>query len=364
MAVYTDAEMVDDLAQQLFESLVTDSPTPTLTDLSDPKFSFDPDNSSPLYATIGSVSLEDLTEVSLDGSGVFDRLMAAVDLHIQREFRSNRITGDQYAKVYTEIVASVLNSSVQFALSKEQAKWAAITAQMQARITEIQATEALVKLEDSKVLAQKSVFSMKQSGAEYALTKMQIATENGKNFLLNAQTEGERYKVDNLLPVQYEQEVHKRDFQLPAATGLLKEQWETQRGQTLNTRTDGLTAISGVVGQQRMSLETDVETKEYQLNNILPVQLDLVKEQREAERAKTLDTRTDLSAVTGSIGKQKDLYTQQIDSFVKDAKYKVAKMYLDNWITQKTLDENITPPTELTAANAGIVLANYRSSVL
>ena len=439
MTTYTDAQMVDDLAQQLFDSLVADAPTPPTVDFSDDKFTFEPDETSELYQDAKPVSLEELTVVDLEGSGVFDKLMAAMDLHIQREFKGNRITGDQYARVYTEVMSGVLGSSVQFLLAKDQAHWAAITAQMQARIAEIQATKALIELEEAKILTQRAIFDMKNSGAQYSLTKMQLATENQKHFLLQAQTDGEVYRVrylmpaelaiqqyqrmqvlpstvainqvqadrvlpaeaaikeyinrelqpierataaynievslpikadidefqrDNLLPVQLAQEQHKATFQLPAQTGLIREQWESQRAQTLNTRTDGLTAISGMIGKQKDSLDADIQTKQFQIDFVLPVQLDLVKEQREAERSKTLNTRTDGATVVGSVGKQKDLYTQQIDSFIKDAKFKTAKMYLDNWITQKTLDENIDPPAELTAANAGTILAAHRATVL
>lgn len=436
MTTYTDDQMVDDLAQQLFDSLISDAPVTPTVDFTDPKFSFEPDENSELYKDASKISIEDLTEVDLEGAGVFDKLMAAMDIHIQREFKGNRITGDQYTKVYTEVMGGVLGSSVQFLLAKDQAHWAAITAQMQARVAEIQATKVLIELEEAKVLTQKAIFDMKNSGAQYALTKLQLANENQKNFLLTAQTDGEVYRVeyllpaelaiqqyqrmqvlpstvainqvqadrvlpaeasikeyihrelqpiekaaaqynvdvtlplktdidefqrDSLLPVQLDQEEHKLNFLMPAQTGLVKEQWEAQRAQTMNIRTDGLTLVTGLMGKQKDSLQADIDTKEYNLTYVLPVQLDLVKEQREAERSKTLNTRTDGQTVVGSVGKQKDLYTQQIDSFIKDAKYKTAKMYLDNWITQKTLDEGLTPPTELTTSNAGTVLAANRA---
>lgn len=422
MATYTDPQMVDDLAQQLFDSLISDAPTTPEVDFNDPKFSFTPDQNSELYTDVSEITLEDLTKVDLGGDGVFDKLMAAMDLHIQREFKGNRITGDQYAKVYTEVMGGVLASSVQFLLAKDQAHWQAITAQMQARIAEIQATKALIELEEAKVLTQKAVFDMKNSGAQYALTKLQLAGENQRHFLLQAQTDGEVYKVRHLMPAelaiqQYQrmqvlpstvainqvqadrllpaeaaikeyinrelQPIEKataaynievslpiktdidefqRDNMLPAQTGLIKEQWETQRAQTLNTRTDGLTAISGMIGKQKDSLDADIQMKQFNIDFVLPVQLDLVKEQREAERSKTLNTRTDGQTITGSVGKQKDLYTQQIDSFIKDAKFKTAKMYLDGWITQKTLDEGLTAPTELTNSTINSVLSSNRST--
>ena len=512
MVTYTDAQMVDDLAQQLFVSLTADAPTPPTIDFSDPKYTFDPDLTSDLYQDANEIQLSDLTQVDLAGEGVFDKLMAAVDLHIQREFRGNRITGDQYAKVYTEAMTGVLGSSVQFLLAKDQAHWAAITAQMQARIAEIQATKALIELEETKFNTQKALFEMQNSGGQYALTKMSIATENQKHFLMQAQTDGEVYRVrhllpaelaiqqyqrmqvlpssvainqvqsarilpaeaaikeyinrelqpiekrttayqidvampiktnieefqrdyllpaelaiqqyqlmqvlpssvninkvqaerilpaeasikefinrelqpierataaynlettlpiktdidefqrDSLLPVQLGQEQHKLDELLPAQTNLVKEQLESQRAQTLNTRSDGVTAVAGLMGKQKDSITADIDSKQFNIDFVLPVQLDLVKEQREAERSKTLDTRVDGTTIVGSVGKQKDLYTQQIDSFIKDAKYKTTKMYLDGWITQKTLDEGLTAPSELTNAEINEVLVANRTA--
>lgn len=101
---------------------------------------------------------------------------------------------------------------------------------------------------------------------------------------------------------------------------------------------------------------------EYQTANILPAQKALLEEQKEVQRAQTKDTRTDGTDVVGSIGKQKDLYSQQITSYTRDAEYKTAKMYLDSWITQKTLDEGLLAPDQLTNANIDEVLASVRAN--
>lgn len=425
----------DDLANELFTSLTADAPTPPTVDFTDASFSYTPDLNSDLYTDVDSVELSDLTEVELDGEGVFDVMMKAVDLHVNREFRDNRITADQYAEVYTQALNTVLNTASSFLLNKDQSKWNAITAQMEARVAEIAVTKALIDLEKAKAETAKMIFDMQNSGAQYALTKMEIANADAQHCLIKTQTAEKQYSVQYLLPAelaiqeyqrmqvlpssvainqvqsdrilpaeaaikeftlnkvmpieeslqQYQldkvlpakvgidefqlasllpvtlgQEQHKLNFQMPAQTTLLKEQGESQRAQTLDDRSDGLTPISGLLGRQKDAIVEDIRSKAYNVDYVLPIQLDLVKEQREAERAKTLDTRTDNSVVVGSIGKQKDLYTQQIDSFVKDAKYKAAKMYLDGWITQKTLDEGLLAPSELQNSQVDSVMTNLR----
>ena len=116
-----------------------------------------------------------------------------------------------------------------------------------------------------------------------------------------------------------------------------------------------------VTEAQHNVVTVQASSEEYKLETMLPTQNSLLQEQLESERAKTLDTRSDGSTVAGTVGKQKDLYTQQIDSFQKDAKHKIGKMYLDAWITQKTLDEGLLAPDEFTNTNFNEVLESLRS---
>lgn len=89
----------------------------------------------------------------------------------------------------------------------------------------------------------------------------------------------------------------------------------------------------------------------------------LIVEQTEVQRAQTMNTRLDgVTTVTGAIGKQKDLYTQQITSYMRDSELKAAKIFADAWITQKTLDEGLTAPTNFTNATVDIVLSKIRTN--
>lgn len=404
----------DTKANALFTSLTVGVAVPPTFDFTEAKYVFVPDPASPLYTDVSDLTIDDLTTVALDGTGVFDKLMSSVDLHIQREYKKGRITGDQYAEVYMGVMNGVLSNSVQFLLTKDQSKFNAIEAQMKARIAEINVVTATVNLDIAKIEASKLVFDMNNSAAQYALTKINIANANEENCLIIAKTCVEQYRVNfllpaelaiseyqrikvlpstvsinqvqadrllpaqaalleydhrvikpidanlksyelnsvlpakvgidefqlnSLLPVTLAQEQYKLNTDMPVGTKIIKEQLEKERAQTADTRTDGTTPINGVIGTQRK----------------------LLLEQVEAERAKTLDTRVDgITPIVGSIGKQKDLYTQQIDSFIKDSQHKTAKMYLDGWITQKTLDDALLAPTELQNTTVDTVLEGVR----
>ncbi|MBQ5153795.1 hypothetical protein EGM85_11085, partial [Macrococcus caseolyticus] len=58
--------------------------------------------------------------------------------------------------------------------------------------------------------------------------------------------------------------------------------------------------------------------------------------------------------------KQKELYTQQITSYQRDAEVKAAKLFTDAWITQKTIDEGLTPPNGFTNASVDDVLSTVK----
>ena len=408
-----DGSEADTVANALYTSLTANAPVPPTVDLSGADFNYVADITSEIYQTVETVTLAQLTEKDLDGAGVFDTLMASVDLHIDREFKNNRISGDQYAKVYTDVMTSVLANSTQFLLNKDKARWDSITAQMQARAAEIGVVTALIDLERSKVETNKLTFDMQNSAAQFSVTKLKLAQIDGEISLTEAKTVGEAFRVESLmpaelatinynlntvmpsnvavtdyqvasvmpaqvaldafqltdilpvqrdiaaynlattlvteeaisqfnltqlLPIQKSQEQYKLDTQLPAQVALVGEQTEVQRGQTMDTRTDGITAVAGIVGRQS----------------------GVLAEQLESERAKTLDTRTDTTTVVGSIGKQKELYGQQITSYQRDAEYKSAKMFLDGWIIQKNIDEGLTIPVELNNATVDKVMAKIR----
>lgn len=115
----------------------------------------------------------------------------------------------------------------------------------------------------------------------------------------------------------------------------------------------------------KMKIATESETycaALFNVNQMLPQQLKLVTEQTEAQRAQTLDTRSDGTTVTGSVGKQKELYSQQITSYQRDAEVKASKLFTDAWITQKTIDEGLNPPNGFTNASIDTILTKLKSN--
>ena len=289
-------------------------------DLSDGRFQI-PDEDDSLYDNVERLTNEDLTTRVVDGSGVFDALMSGLSAHLKKEYEQNRITGEQYTKAYTASLGGALQTAASFLLGRDQAYWQAVLAQMQARTTEIQVVTARVQLEVAKAQLATARIQAMNAEAEFALTKMKIATEDQQYCLLKVQTEQGEYTLTEIMPLQMAQ-----------------------------------------LTLQNSGLDLDNDTKSFTLTQILPTQKTLLEEQVEVQRAQTMDTRTNGVEIRGSVGKQKDLYTQQITSYQRDAEVKAAKLFTDAWITQKTIDEGLLPPGAFRNDSINVILRNIKAN--
>lgn len=65
--------------------------------------------------------ITDLTDGTVDGEGIFDKLMASGEAHLKREYQNNRITGKEYSTVYLGMMQSAMAQSIQFLTAAKQA---------------------------------------------------------------------------------------------------------------------------------------------------------------------------------------------------------------------------------------------------
>ena len=280
-------------------------------DFAGPEFLVPSKVGNPLYADIQQLTNDDLTTREVDGSGIFDALMASVKAHLKEEFNSNRISGAEYTKAYIALVSQAMSTGAQFLLGKEQARWNAINAQMQARLGETQLVNGNVEIEISKAKAVEIRFNALTSKANFTLSKAKLSTE-GVSYCLA------KYQLSTVLPAQV------------ALT---------------NAQTTQANKQGEMIDKQKLLTDE---------------QIDLIKEQTEVQRAQTVDTRRDGAPVMGSVGKQKELHAQQVISYQRDADVKIAKVFTDAWITMKSVDEGLLPPTNFTNLEIDEILTKLR----
>jgi hypothetical protein len=312
-------------------------------DLTDPEYSIPATSFDPPV----SLTNADLTQgIPGTGTGTFDIVMKSMLEHLRTEFEKNRITGAEYSKAYIELTQAALGNSVQFLLGRDQAYWSAVQAQMQARIAEAQVVTARVELQTAKAKLMAVIFEAKNQEASYALTKMKLTTEEVSYCTAE-------YNLANILPSQ---------------KLLIDAQKDQAIAQTANitAQTAGVTyTTANILPAQKVALDDAHDQAVYQLANILPEQKFMLHEQGEAQRAQTWNTRQDaLGTVVGVMGKQKDLYTQQIASYQRDAEVKAAKLFTDAWITMKTIDEGLLPPTNFQNTSLDAILGDLKTNNL
>lgn len=358
----------DVAANSLYGNLVDETQfSLPVVDLTSSEFTNPSTLNNPLFEAQTKLTEADLTSRSPRGTGMFDAMMESTKAHLQEEFAANRITGKEYTEAYVSLTTAAMSTATQYLLQKDNSYWSAIMAQKQAQAAEMEVVKARVELERSKAELRAQQYDTKTRAAQYAHTKLMIASEDAKRCLTQAQSAQVTYETDFLLPKQLE----------AVTMGITK---------TTAEKDQILYQNSAILPAQLLGIQKDTGVKTYQLENVLPAQvagvtedtvgktytnqfilpeqLENLREQVEANRAKTLDTRTDgITPVTGTMGKQKDLHAQQITSYQRDAESKVVKMLIDTWITGKSMDENYGTPTEITMGSIDSAVSSLRANL-
>jgi hypothetical protein len=156
-----------------------------------------------------TITLADLTQAKVDGSGAFDTLMRSMVSHLELEFNKGRLRGADYAQVYLNALTPVLQNSVVFLLQKDEAANKAALVDAQVRLTEVQILLAEAELEReliNKELVQAQVDKLKAETinvkqqlnnllAEECVLKSQFDINKSQNLQVVAQTSLVNQKV-------------------------------------------------------------------------------------------------------------------------------------------------------------------------
>lgn len=105
------------------------------------------------------VTVDDITQGSVTGTGIFDKLMATVAAQLQAEFKAGRITQTDYGQVYVSALNNTLGQAIQFLLTKDQAVIQAAT--LAAQITQIQQQTLLIASQVTTDAAQRALITQK-----------------------------------------------------------------------------------------------------------------------------------------------------------------------------------------------------------
>ena len=262
---------INDIASEangLFSALASDVNVnlnlPELTLPTD--FSLPGEAGDPAYAQINPLDIEQLTTKQVDGTGVFDALMTAMNAQMTAQFEKGRITGGDYAKVYLGAIQSAMQFGLQFLLSKDAQYLQNLQLQAQVQLAQAQKVRAEADIQLARAQIQQMAFQsietrFKAYSArnEYAASKMSLVSAYNQITLSEAQET------------------------------LVLEQIDTARAQTKDTLSDGH-PVTGILGQEKALREAQQQTA---LENL------------DAARAQTKDTLLDGSPISGIVAVDK-----------------------------------------------------------
>ena len=297
----------------------------------------------------------DLTTVSLTGSGVFDILMQTATLHLTKEMQAGRITGASYTQAYMAAMQYAMQNAVQFVTSSKQ-----INGQLhlleQQTLTEVETTAHVAKqtlqtVAATSLIDQQTLTETQQTGL---VTKQILATVAG-TALTEQQTQTEVFNTTL---------TDKRVAQTTSATLLQNQQTLTEAvNTTLTTKrveqTESATLLQNQQTQTELRntnlVEQKVVTEKAQTSDeidTVPVagtikvqndQIRSVTAQNNASTALIEQKRiTEAGQTTnnteGILGAQQQLYIAQKEGFEFDKVYKFASKLSDVWISRLSLD--------------------------
>ena len=131
-------------------------------------------------STIGTTDIKfaDVTDGSMTGSGVFDKLMASMNKHIDDQYTKGRIKGTDYANVYLGALQAAATAANNFVLQE--------------------------KLQEAQIDKLKADTKKVTNDTKLSITKLQneLATSAAQRTLLATEEQAKQYETSYILPAQ------------------------------------------------------------------------------------------------------------------------------------------------------------------
>lgn len=272
--------------------------------------------------TIVPITLPDLTQAKVDGTGAFDVLMRAMVGHLEVEFKQNRLRGADYANVYLTALQPVLQNAVVFLLQKDEAANKAALVQAQVELT--QAQKELVLLEIAREVLTKELIQ-----AQVDKIRRDIVSSDVQDAAVVAQTDRTQAETLN---------VSKQGLILDNQLLVSAKEIERATAEIAQIKATTLNTSQELLNLQAQECLLRAQYDLAMLNKLqTTAQTTLIQQKTATEKAQTVETGVDDNSV---IGRQKILYKAQSDGFLRDAEQKAAKLMTDTWNVRRTTDES------------------------
>lgn len=282
-----------------------------------------------------TIAVADLTQATLEGTGIFDVLMRANKAHLEAEFTKGRIKGAEYSTVYLGSLTQVMQTALAFLLAKEKTDLEAQLLQKQILLAQaqidktaseklqVEAQTLLINQQKANLIAEAA--NIPKQGDVLVAQKNQV-TQQTANLLaesLNIPKQGLLIDANKAQVTQQTDNLVSQKAQVIAQTELVTQQ-------KANAIIEGTVLVA-----QECKLRGEFDL--IVANTLKSAQeTTLLAQKVTTERAQTTALGVDDNSV---LGKQKILYQAQTDGFKRDAEQKAAKVLVDTWNVRRTTDE-------------------------
>ena len=311
------------------------------------------------------VDIADLTHASVEGNGVFDVLMRAVNAHLQKEWSANRLKGTEYSTVYLGALESTMNASLQFLLARDKTN---------AELDILKQQLVNLKVDEANAIKQGVVLTNQaaQIAAQTSLTtkqELQVVAETlnvpkqgqlidanrlnteAQTIIANTQSAQDLLnKRAQVVSMGKDDEVKtKQALQIAAQTLLVGKQELQVIAETLNVPKQGalIDAQKDVQVQQKLNLEAQ------KLN--IPKEGLLVDAQKALTDQKKLTEIDVLLTATA----QRSVLTAQATGFANDAKQKAAEIMIKGFSVVSTTNDL----TQIQSADYGVSTTKVKAAL-
>jgi hypothetical protein len=291
---------------------------------------------------MAEITVDEITQVDLEGSAIFDKLMATTALHLQREFNNNRITGDRYAAVYTESISRALQQSVAYVLGRQ-------AADKQASLLEEQIANAKNEklLVAQKIITEKFQVQLLITGQE--LETLGVTGEAGvrlPDMTMDSIIEQQRLLAVSAVTLAGLKEDTERTSTVAPIGGLKLAEYNGMNAAALLS--------SNKAANEAAQLSTPTSGILLQTYNKALNEAAFIAQKTKTELAQ-INTQVDNVDVTGMLGEQRGLYAAQSKGFKADASQKTVKQMLDYMILANNQDATLVDHPNFVKTDATLV---------
>jgi hypothetical protein len=296
-----------------------------------------------------AITVSQLTSATLDGTGIFDVLMKANKAHLDAEFEKNQIKGAEYSTVYLGSLTQVMQTALQFLLTKEKASLEADLLTKQIALAQIEiekATATKLQIEAQTLLIQQQKANLIDELQTATAQRAKLAQETLAITASKLQTEAQ-----TLLVGQQKTNLIAEAANIPKQGLLIDAQKDVQVQQKENlvSTKAQVEAQTLLIGQQKANAiieGTVLVAQECKLRAEFDLTMGNVLKAAQETALLTQKVVTERSQVTSMgvdedsvVGRQKALYVAQTNGFTRDAEQKAAKVMIDTWNVRRTTDE-------------------------